>query len=455
MNSAAIKKKKVPLVGIPDRDQEKHLDDDIVALPLLIIKPIDHLKTLHEGSHEAAFAHVEIVAENGKRDYKQRRTDALDRWNKADSFDEVKDVFVAINPLYKSSREARRANANVSQINWLWVDIDCNDNSPDWAYVTAMRLEKIIGQQLPEPTMTVFSGRGLWLMWRIMPISPRNKISMTAWRKIMTQFGDVLRPFGADKTSTDPARLMRLAGSINSKSGKRVSIQRHNYKPYDIERLTEGYLPAVRKSKESKWSNKPNETREKVKKATGKKPRQLHTIRNLFYNRANDIETLVALRGGEMNGYRNKTLLIYAMNCLQLYKNLLAASQRVVEFNETFTDPLGASEVTAIMTSVENQERWWKNTTVIEWLDMTGKEQEQMVTIIDPEEKKARQRERMRKARGGVSKAEKDAERIIEQMEQIANLRKTIAANPSLSNIKLGAVLGWSESKIRRLKKLL
>lgn len=452
MNSVAVDIKKVPLVGIPDRDRRKPLDDDIIAPPSLIIKPADHLKMLHEGSHVASFAHVEIVAEDGKRDYKQQRTDVLEKWHRADTFEDIKDVFVAINPLYKSSREARRTNANVSQVNWVWVDIDCGDGSPDdWAYITAMRLEKIIGQQLPEPTATVFSGRGLWLMWQIEPISPRNKISMNAWGKIITLFGEVLKPLGADGATRDPARLMRLAGSINGKSGKRVSIQRHNYKPYSIEELAERYLPATRKPSRTKSQSKPAKPKEKP---TGNIKRY-YTAHSLFYGRANDIERLVALRGGEMNGYRNKVLFIYAMNCLQYYKDLSSASRRVIELNETFTDPLSASEVTAIMAKINSQERWWKNATVIDWLGMTDTEQEQMETIIGGSEKKRRDRQRKQTARrsqGVQTKAERDAQRIIDKAQKLANLRKIITENPNAKNADLAGILGVSLATLKRLK---
>lgn len=83
----------------------------------------------------------------------------------------------------------------------LWVDID--DATPDTAY------ELLLGP-LP-PSLVVWSGRGIHAYWRLLrPVMAQDP-----------QVGRILRGLaehhGGDIQATDPTRLMRAAGSINTK----------------------------------------------------------------------------------------------------------------------------------------------------------------------------------------------------------------------------------------------
>lgn len=457
MNSAALKK--VPLVGTPEKDLEQELSTAILAYPQLIVNGLDHLKALHEGSHPAGFAHLEVVAQDGKRDFKQKRVEKLDSWRQVDSLNGLEDVFVAINPLYMPAGRARRTNDNVSQVNWLWVDIDCASGAPDWAYAMTLKLEtRVIGKLLPDPTMIVSSGRGLWLFWGISPISAKYIDGMAIWRQLMNQFGEVLRPYGADRGSTDPARLMRLAGSVNSKSGQKVSIQRRGFEPYDIKELAERYLPAVKRPEKGKRTGKAT----KSKKATGKKPKRLFTMHSQNYSRFHDIERLIAIREGEMTGRRNVTLFLYSLYSMYYYGDVREVSQKAVEVNELFSDPLSAAEVTTILKSAQGaysndgNHKWTdKTSTIIRKLAITADEQKEMETLIGAAEKRRRNTINKREKRGSLSKEERAALDAKEKQEKIENLRTAIAENPSATNSQLAGILGVSLATVKRWKKAL
>jgi len=451
--NTALKQEKTPQAGMPEGVKDKDIDTISLSNHLPIVNALDHMLALHRDTHPQGLVHVEIAGD--ERDYPRMDRARLADWKRAHTFNGQKDVYIAINPLY--DWKAKRTNDNVSDIQWVWVDVDCNSDAPDWAFVTSLKVQRLIDKGLlPEPSLTVFSGRGLWYMWRIQPISPRHKTHLKRWRDLIGQFGDVLRPYGADRASVDPARLMRLAGTVNSKSGRLVTIQQGIQESYDLDDLAERFLPAKKKA-----APKPKRVR---KATTTGQVKRLHNLYSLNKARCQDLENLVALRGGDLTGYRNNLLFIYALYRLHTDKDITLTARYVEDLNDSLTDPLPPSEVVKTIRSAEEahtkgEEKddpyTFKNETIIDWLAITPEEQAHMSTILGAEEKKGRHRERMRKARGGVSKAEHEAKILKDKLDKLNALRIAIQDHPDLSNRALAQVLGWSEGTVRNLKKKL
>ena len=72
---------------------------------------------------------------------------------------------------------------------------------------------------LPLPSFSVKTGRGIVLVWLHDPV-PRH--ALPRWRLCQQRLLEVLRPFGGDAMCTDAARVLRLVGTRNSKSGTLV-----------------------------------------------------------------------------------------------------------------------------------------------------------------------------------------------------------------------------------------
>jgi hypothetical protein len=150
----------------------------------------------------------------------------------------------------------------------------------------------------------------------------------------------------------------------------------------------------------------------------------------------------------------------------------------MLEFNSEFKEPLREREV---IRATKSAEKAWgarsdvkaneeaiargypgagynvKNTTIIEWLDITPEEQQHLQTIIDGKEKRRRKRQRdkvtYRKKHGSLSrKAYLDQQKEITE-DKLWQLQQAIKRYPKLSNQKLAALLSVSEGYIRKLKK--
>lgn len=462
MNTEAIKKPATAERPEAGADQILY-DNQNIADSRLIVNAKDHLEFLHKDSHPSAYAHIWIKhAEHNQKRFLHRKVGALDNWADLDNLRGKPDVYVAINPLYRPYRK----NGNVSDINWIWVDLDAPEDAPhDWAYETSLRVEADVFEKelLPLPNAQVSSGRGIWYLWNIERVSSQHKNNLQVWRALMDHFVNVLRPYNADAGAKDEARLMRLAGSVNGHNGQVVSIQPIHWRKYTIEELAERYLPATKRPGRANNPRKQSEAKEGPQRAQERPqgvPAGGRTIATLIRNRMSDIEDLVAMRGGLMNGYRNETIFIYAVHALTSGYDLEEARQKVIQLNEIFSDPLSASEVIKTLKSAEEQVKTpgfkrHSNAKIIDKLAITEEEQRQLRTIIGKDEKRRRNTISKRKSRKGMSRAEWEANNLKKRMEKLAKLRKALAENPRASIRELAEITGFSKSTVQRLKNLL
>ena len=375
------------------------------------------------------------------------------------------DVYFSQGSFYKPQRRID----NIRQLRSLYVDLDVYNLGlkPEW--VLAKLEHEYFRQAIPEPNMIIFSGRGLVLIWNIQPIP---HMALPLWRAVETFFADSLKDLGADTKATDPARIFRLAGSINSKNSATVTAQyRHEYR-YDIHDLQFDYLPELTPAPA------------KVKKP-GRKSKvvRLFNIYTLHLERARDIAKLVELRRGEVNNYREYICFLYRYFTCCYTSDPQRALDDMLDLNSEFTDPLPYREVHKATKSA--QEAWeaksnakadelakamgypgagynLKNSKIIEWLDISPQEQMELSTIIGPNEKRRRKRVQYQKDKDRILKAKEEKRRAAgvksrteylsaaEQKRQI--VRDLLSQNPDLSIRAIVKQTGMSKSTVQRIK---
>lgn len=371
------------------------------------------------------------------------------------------DVYYSQNSFFKPQRRID----NIRQLRSLYVDLDVYNlgMTPEWVLG---KLEfEYFGQAIPEPNMVIFSGRGLVLIWNIEPIP---YLAMPLWRAVETFFAEQLKDVGADTKATDPARIFRLAGSINSKNRTIVKTEyRHDHR-YDIHQLQFDYLPEL----------SPNKLAVKKK---GRKPRviRLFNTYTLHLSRARDLAKLVELRNGHVEGFRETILFLYRYWTCCFTDDPVRALEDTLSLNNEFDRPLPEREV---ITATKSAEKAWEaksdvkanelakalgypgagynmpNSKIIEWLDISPQEQEQLSSIIGAVEKRRRNRllkEKQRRAAGIRPMAEYNLERRLIVETKVETLQRLMKENPQWSNVRLSKEMGVSEGYIRKLKKTL
>ena len=81
--------------------------------------------------------------------------------------------------------------------------------------------ENYFNKLIPRPNLIIDSGRGLALIWNIEKVP---HMALPLWKAVQEYLYSQLKEFGADRKALDATRILRVAGSINSKSGTRVTI---------------------------------------------------------------------------------------------------------------------------------------------------------------------------------------------------------------------------------------
>lgn len=364
------------------------------------------------------------------------------------------DVYYSQNSFYKPQRRID----NIRQLRTLYVDLDVYNMgmTPEWVLG---KLEfEVFGQTLPEPNMIIFSGRGLVLVWYIDPLPIE---AMPLWRAVETFFVEQLKEVGADTKATDPARIFRLAGSINSKNNAVVRADyRHDYR-YDIHQLQYDYLPELSPKKLA------------VKKR-GRKTKivRMFNVYTLHLSRARDIAKLVELRDGHIDDCRQNLLFLYRYFTCCFTDDPKKALDDTLSLNSEFRSPLSEREVRS---ATKSAERAWAarsdakaneiaksfgypgagynmaNRDIIDWLNITPEEQRHLSSIIGKDEKRRRNTEARRKKRR--EEGMKPREEYLSEAEQKRLLiRKAIEENPGMSIRSLAQLTGQSKSAIQRVK---
>ena len=313
-------------------------------------------------------------------------------------------VYISLNTFYSTFRRLEY----LKELKAQFIDLDI--------YKTKFSKEQIImhleadyfNKSIPRPNLIIDSGRGLYLIWLLNSVPSK---ALPLWKAIEEYLYSVLKPFGADRQALDPTRILRVPGSINSKSNTTVNvIEQYDY-IYDLREIQNEYLPEL-------------EERKAKKKGRPSKTVFIHRERSLYFARIQDIIKLCELREYDLKGHRELILFLYRYYLCYFLEDTKKALEDVLELNREFVYPLSETEVIRATGSAEkvylskDKDYKYKNETLIELLAITELEETYMTTIISDKEFKRRKNIRNKKAYeeklradGKVSEKDKIAER--------------------------------------------
>jgi hypothetical protein len=339
-----------------------------------------------------------------------------------------------------------RRTAHIKQFRTLFCDIDCYrvGLTPDQAL---WQLEHdYFGSKLPVPNMVTMTGQGLALIWYL---KPAPAAAMPLWQFAEDWICTQLESLGADSAATDAARVLRLAGTVNSKNGATVqAFECHNHK-LDLKDWKRDWLPTQR---------------EKPLKNVANKPRSVSRLLNVYtlnYQRMLDIKTLVNLRVGDCDGYRELIVFLYRYYGLLYYKDKKSALDSVLYLNNKFKSPLPWRQVVRDTRSAERilergRQYNYSNRKLINLLDITLEEQRYLKTIISTAEKYRRnneKRENARRTAGQLDRREYLSTQQKTTQDRIVAIRKLLEQQPGIKQAEIAAQLGIGQPRVSRLMK--
>lgn len=336
-----------------------------------------------------------------------------------------------------------------------WVDVDTykvpalQAKTPD--QLLAVLLEACLKAGLPEPSLVVFSGRGLQVKWLFDSALPRP--ALPRWNLVQRELCRRLTEIGGDPKASDGSRVLRLVGTTNTKSGAVVSVIHSPLHTYSFDKLADSVLPLtraelqeLREQRQYAAENgglalqviKGGLDRANLSKPTthlvsteSKGNLRAFIPSQLAWARLNDLDKLAELRGynhGAPDGMRDTFVFLGATFLAQaivhvprftLEINALAAKyaphwsrERVRQCTSGVVDRMRrflAGERIEFNGRMFDPRYTLKNATLLDWLEITSAEEQVMGTIISKPEKARRHADTERNRRrsdGAVTRAE-------------------------------------------------
>lgn len=312
-------------------------------------------------------------------------------------------IYFTMNTFFKrknSKGKSIRSRANLYSIRGFVLDFDCHEDGKD-LYLEKIKIKEEIDKYindgvLPQPTAIINSGRGYHLYYFIRPVSYKlSFIVDNIFQEIKKRLTDS-KYF--DKNALGLERLIRMPGSIHERTKQEVLVEQAVTDEYGISDLAEFFGVVIKKKDEQTNTNK----KKKNKIISGNYTYTSGKIKDMLRKRIRDLEKLVYLRrkGYKTNGWRELLLHIYSIHHYYYYNDLERLKNDLKLLNSNFQEPLELKEIESkIVQQIEKGQAIYKyrTKTIIEYLNITEEEQEQMQTLCS---EKIRKRMNRRKKRG-------------------------------------------------------
>lgn len=311
----------------------------------------------------------------------------------------------------------RRRVAYLLSLSELYADLDyykipeLSGAAPERVLEKALKV--LAAANMPEPTLAISSGRGLYLLWLHEPL-PRQ--GLPRWTACQREIHRTLKHLGADSLAVDAARVLRVVGTVHSGAragaGAMVEAITPAGEVWNFDELADRILPLTRAELHDIRVQRALRGARKAQERPQAPPEGFSTA-TLWEARLSDLQRLKELRwfGEPMPDFRDRWMFVagVGMSWLAippvLQRELFALAREVGGWTEGRTrSKLQAVFRTSREAAAGKRVEWagvdWdpryrlKNRTIIEWLEITAEEEREMKTIISGEERRRRDRAR-------------------------------------------------------------
>ncbi len=257
----------------------------------------------------------------------------LDYVEKAEQ-DEEEDVYFSINNFWS----VKRTEEDIRHLNAFAIDYDFYKIKKYENLTAAEMYMQHIRPSLPlEPTFVIDSGRGLY---GVFCIEHTPYQCTDVYKAIYSYMVASQKQFGADAKASLSTQVIRVPGSLNSRSGRVVKLLEHKDVRYTIPYLASIFLPYTR-AEVLKHKRKKLQSAKKVKVV--RKGNRLKSNLAIFEK---DLFSLIQMRNeaGIRSGYRETLLYLYWERAQKLEIDEEAIRKKILWLNSLFSAPLRQEE---------------------------------------------------------------------------------------------------------------
>jgi len=318
----------------------------------LVNSPLNHGRFLHGASEGHITVARKIPSLPSPGNWEQYSYPTSELYEVLPAYTGVYDAYISQNSFW-----GPRAVSRLARLSAMYADLDYYKiPGLDGMHPLAVRdlaFEELQRAKIPRPSLVVATGRGLALVWRHEPV-PRAVLPK--WKLCQDLIFEALRELGADPSARDAARVLRLVGSRNLKSGTTVEAiwEDHGESTWDFGDLADEILPLSRKELEVLRTQRQEEEESGEKHASRDARRapkgrggveKRFTEYTLALNRLGDLQRLLRLRGFDKlpSGQRNDwmfasgTSLAYLVEPRFLERELIQLGKDYADWGEAET----------------------------------------------------------------------------------------------------------------------
>ena len=244
-----------------------------------------------------------------------------------------------------------RGGGRLAQINTLYLDLDVHrlpgSNQPHEHWVEKLHME-LDAKSIPRPSVVTFTGRGLAAIWLIDPLP---KQARPRWSACLSCLIGLFKHLGADSACSDVARVFRVPGTTNLKTGQEVRTVDGTLRRYRFDDLADRIFEAAGRPTRRQLSNR---TAEQAEKPRSGEPRGL-APRKRFAMISSDLDKIVSHWGGHVPEGKRNTFLHLVATCLTHTAPEAEIENEIFSTAAIATPGLSEREVVGIIRSAERQ----------------------------------------------------------------------------------------------------
>lgn len=292
------------------------------------------------------------------------------------------------------TRNTAKSMQNVHFLNSFYVDCDIYNLGIPLDSAIQM-IDRIIQEnQLPKPSMTVHSGGGIYLFWKVAAVANNHASILYHFNSIQDILCKLFKEVGADSQAKDAVHMFKLAGTHNLKYDEKplVSLLNVSEEPLEfwdfVEQLKEFY--PVKEKKTYTIKKKSNHNKGKG-----------NNLKTLYEGIKHDF-LFIDKERGSLKGNRNYVSFVLAAYMKSLRYSDEKIKQELLDFNSQLTEPQPENELFNIDWHKPSQynNRWkFSIPTMVKKLSINKDLQAQLkvLKVLTVEEK--RENDRLRKAK--------------------------------------------------------
>ena len=347
----------------------------------------------------------------------------------------------------------KRVSDNLYGVSSIVLDLDTYNSVYEYDTDEEMfkEMRPVIDRIGIAPNMYVNSGHGRYLVFSFnninLSVPEMRKLYQETVKKLIFQF----KEFGADAKCSDITRVFRVPGNTNPKTGEKAYVIENFENRTTLSELAAAVGICNGKTVSEKKNRSRQRKYEMYHLSLGK---SRYTKVNM--QRDDDFNTLLELRGYEMEGYRNILFHLMSVNCFYLGMDEDSVRGYLNEINRSLIAPYDSLDA-VIRYAKSNYERYeedyegavkYTNRTIVRLLDITEEEQRHMKQLIGQEEADRRIEESgKKKIDNQMKKKRKDTEKKAVQLkEEMLALRY----GKLLDNKQIAQEVGKNEKTVDR-----